>query len=221
MKITIIITLIWTFGILNKGNQLYAETLSSSQYNLYTNDMTNDTCSGSVGLGYKNLDTSVDTRGIPAYTRVDYLTDVAQLTTGNTYTFSVIQSFNPKIIPESIDLSKFTYSIEGSTTNSNGDLSTNNVSNVNCVTIDVPNNNYQTKTICTYTAKANIKRLFVRVNFNCYVENIDYFNTYTMRIDLEDSTTNAINNQTTIINNTLKENHEYNNNPSENIQGQD
>ena len=39
-------TLTWIFGIWTKGNQLYAETLSGSQYNLYTNDMSTDTCGG-------------------------------------------------------------------------------------------------------------------------------------------------------------------------------
>ena len=41
-----------------------------------------------------------------------------------------------------------------------------------------------------------------------------------MCVDLEDSTSNAINNQTIILNDTLNQDHTYNNNASENIQGQ-
>lgn len=179
-----------------------AMTLSNSRYNLYTNQMTSDTCTGSTGLNYKSLDTVSDTRGVPAYGRVDYLTEVQTLTSGNTYTFSVIQSFNPKIIPESINPSNFTYSIEASTTTSTSGLSSSNVSNVQCTFVNI-DNAYQAKILCNFTASAAVKLLFVRVNFNCAVEWVDYFNTYTMRVDLEDSTSNAINNQTTIINNAI------------------
>lgn len=180
-----------------------ASTISTSdnQFNMYYSSNP-EACIDSKSVGYKDLNTSIHVSAIDGndydtIKRIDYLSTVT-LTANTNYTLSLIQSYNPK------DFKMFTedpwnFSMEGSTTTSTSNLSADNILNYSCNVTNVSSNKYQVKIVCNLTPKNSIKKLWLRVSTNCHTFNVDYFNTYSLVIESNSETSNAINNQTDVI----------------------
>lgn len=183
--------------------QVNASTVSTSdnQFNMYYSSNP-EACIDSKSVGYKALNNSIHVSAIDGndygtIKRIDYLSTVT-LTANTNYTLSLIQSYNPK------DFKMFTedpwnFSMEGSTTTSTSNLSADNILNYSCNVTNVSSNKYQVKIVCNLTPKNSIKKLWLRISTNCHTFSVDYFNTYSLVIESNNETSNAINNQTDVI----------------------
>lgn len=183
--------------------QVNASTISTSdnQFNMYYSSNP-EACIDSKSVGYKALNNSIHVSAIDGndygtIKRIDYLSTVTLIANTN-YTLSLIQSYNPK------DFKMFTedpwnFSMEGSTTTSTSNLSADNILNYSCNVTNVSSNKYQVKIVCNLTPKNSIKKLWLRISTNCHTFGVDYFNTYSLVIESNNETSNAINNQTDVI----------------------
>ena len=173
-------------------------TVSNAKFNLYTALARDEKlCAKPQSYGYKNIDTSVNTTERPYIHHIDYLFDT-NLNAGQSYTITFIQSYNPKTDvvarPDAM-----TYRLEGSTTTSDSGLTANNISSFKCFLTNDKNNAYKVNVTCNVVPLNNIKKIWIQQTHLYCMTKIDYFNTYTLKINQNSATEESINNQTEVI----------------------
>ena len=154
-------------------------------------------CPNASSFGYKPLDTNINVTSRPYVRKIHYLFN-ANLEANNSYTISFVQSYSPKSYAAQ-RFEEFIYRVEGSTTTNDSGLSANNISSFKCFATDDKNNAYKVNIFCNIVPFANIKTIWIeQLQPNCN-SLINSFNTYTLKVNLNSSTEESINNQTEVI----------------------
>lgn len=224
-KKIIIISLIISIALIGTTKLKASEIkVNSAKYNIYTSIAREENiCSKPQSYGYKNLDDNTDTRDRPYVNRVHYLFE-ANLNANQSYTITFTQSYNPKTdIVARPDV--LIYRIEASTTTSDSGLSANNISSFKCFLTNDKNNNYRVNVTCNIVPLNNVKKIWIEQKHPNCMTYVNYFNTYSLKINQNSTTEEAINNQTIIIqegqnkiNDSINQDHDYNNDASVNTE---
>lgn len=176
--------------------QVNAATIdvTDSKFNLYT-AITRDNCNLATSYGYKKFNSSTDITDKRYINKVHYLIS-ANFQANQSYTLTLIQSYNPKAsVLQTINT--LIYRMEAGTTDSN--LSANNISSFKCFATNDKTNNFRIILTCNFVPLSDIKKLWLeQLHPNCGTT-ANYFNTYTLKINSNSSTEESINNQTEVI----------------------
>lgn len=173
-------------------------TVSNAKYNIFTSlSRDENICAKPESYGYKNLDDNTDTRGRPYVNKIHYLFN-ADLSANQSYTITFTQSYNPKtdVIARP---DAFIYRIEASTTTNDSGLTANNISSFKCFLTNDKDNNYRVNVTCNVVPLNNVKKIWIEQKHPNCMTYVNYFNTYTLKINQNSATEESINNQTEVI----------------------
>ena len=172
--------------------------VSNAKFNLYTAMSRDDNiCSSPQSYSYKSLDTSLNIKDRPYIRKVHYMFN-ANMDSGNSYTVTFVQSYNPKDYA-AMRTDSFIYRVEASTTTSDSGLSSNNISSYKCFATNDSGNLYKVNITCNIIPLVNIKTIWIEQLQPYCNTKANYFNTYTLKVNYNSSTEEIINNQTEVI----------------------